>query len=289
VSSLTSAQQFKKHFTNGYRSQQTVTQILHKCGVYRERVDQIEKVILAQLLAAESSTNEQYMRYHHIYKFGEEWDEDAFVKGGNTFESLSEVIRLMNEFKGELAGFRLHRSFGVVHVNGTGLRNILEPIPEQGLAVSMKLLAAHAHEKCVAAGQQLSAAIKALEERPATTSAVENYKGLCESAERSLQQAEDLSYDLEDSWRLLAKHGFRISMEAQLQMDTFRTRRRDLEEKLPQAKAFLANLSPDVVVTVHDTHEDWSMTSTGMEDDEARMSPEDLQGEAAHEGIVPAP
>lgn len=292
VPPLASSNQFRKYLDQdiiNFQNFQHFEEILSSGGSFRRHTEKIEQLISEQLLAAEAGSNEQYMRYHHIYKFGQQWDEDACSKEVQTFESLSSQIRQMVEFKGELAGFRLHRSFGVVHVNGTGLRNILEPIPEQGLAVSMKLLAVHAHEKCVAAGQQLSAAIKALEERLATTSAVENYKGLCESAEPSLQQAEDLSYDLEDSWHLLAKHGFRISMEAQLQMDTFRTRRRDLEEKLTQAKAFLANLSPDVVVTVHDTHEDWSMTSTGMEDDEARMSPEDLQGEAAHEGIVPAP
>lgn len=278
VPSLTSSHQFKKHFASGYKNHQTVEEILQKCGMYKQRVDHIEEVIFEQLGAAEVSTNEQYMRYHHIYKFGEEWDENAFGREAHTFESLSGQIRLMSEFTGELAGFRLHRTCGVIHVNASGLRSMLEPIPERGLSATMRSLASLAHEKCVLTNQQLSTATKALDERCSTPQSVATYKVLCEATETQLLRSEEVMYNLEDAWRLLMKHGFRITAEDQLQLEVLRTRRRDLEEvKLPQAKAYLASLlmqqqqqnqsspppEPEIVVTLHasqgDTH-DWSLT-----------------------------
>jgi hypothetical protein len=228
------------------------------------------------------------MRYHHIFTFGDQWDEQSFMKQAHTFESLEAQIRQMNEFKSELAGFRLNRACGVIHVNGSGLRGSLEPIPERALAAMTRVFASMAREKGLSTSNQLSAVGKALEERPTTPPNYDVYKKVVDAAEAQLEASEKVSFDLEDAWRLLATQGFRASMDDQLQMDALRTRRSDLEHhKLPQARAYLATLpkDPQVFVTVNatktDVHE-WSLTCTsGVSGNELATLRMDLENEAS--------
>lgn len=269
VPALASSQQFKKYFLTELRQEQTVEKILNGCQAYRAQLQRIDKAISDQFCAAEAGASEAYMHYHHIYNFGERWDGDDFSRQVHTFESLSAQIQQMNDFKAELSSFRLNRAFGAIHVNGVGLRSTLEPVPEQALVVMMRSLASLAHQTCLTTTQQLTISIKSLDERPATPQSVENFEKLCGATHEQLERSSELKDDLEDAWRLLLKQGYRISMEDQLLVEVLRARRKDLEDKLTQARAYLANLDPDVVVTVSvnaleaDVHE-WSLTCTSV-------------------------
>merc|ERR1711908_108973 len=106
-----------------------------------------------------------------------------------------------------------------------------------------------------------------------------------------LERSEELKDDLEDAWRLLLKQGYRISMEDQLLVEVLRARRRDLEDKLTQARAYLTdlretNLDPDVVVTVSvnaleaDVHE-WPLTCTSMGGNEVASVNMDVEEEVS--------
>lgn len=286
--SLKSAYQVKNYVPLNQTASHTVEELLSKSGMYQNEVNHIENSVLEQLGAAEVSANEQYMRYHNIYKFGKEWNADAFAKEAQTLEGLSTQIRHMSELKEELKGFRLHRPSGIFMVHGAGLRGILEPIPEQGLAVMMRLSASIAHDKCILTSQQILTATKALDERPTSPETVKTYQVVCDSVEAQLLASEAVVDDLESTWRLLAKQGYRIAVEDQLQLDMLQKKRRSLDEvKLPQAKAYLANLppppaEPDIVVTVHASprgEHDWSLTCMGIGGDELATLRMDLQEE----------
>merc|ERR1719491_1073860 len=129
MSSLASSNQFKNQVPHLHQVQ-TAESILSSCPKYRQRTDHIRETIFNQLQAAEGGANEQYMRYYHIFKFGQDWDEDDFAKQAHTLESLSRQVHLLNEFKSELVGFRLHRVCGAIAVSGAELRSTLEPIYE---------------------------------------------------------------------------------------------------------------------------------------------------------------
>jgi len=289
--SLTTSNQFKNYIPCDLGSGQTVGEILNSCRTFKSRLGHIEDVIFEQLSAAQVSANEQYMRYYPIHLFGVEWDQDAFAKEAHTLESLSGKIRLMNEFQGELAGFRSTRTFGVISVNASGMKNVLEPLLENALVATMRSLALRSHQKCVLTSQQLTVGIKALDERPTSAQSVQTYGVLCDATGTLLLEADAAADGLESAWRLLVKQGFRVTSEDQLQMEVLRTRYRDLDEvKLPQAREYLANLppptppQPDVVVTVHvedREKQDWSMTRSGLPGAELSTLRMDLEGEAA--------
>lgn len=273
--SLASSAQFKNQLPHLHKVQ-TVESILSSCGKYQQQINHIQETIFEQLQAAEGGANELYMRYYHIFKFGEEWDEDAFANQEHTLESLSKQVQLMSEFKGDLVGFRLHRVFGAIAVNGTELRSSLEPIYERGLMVTMRMLSLLAHEKGAATNQQVITAIKALDERPHTPhtpQAVKSFSTVCETVDDQLAKAEMARGELESAWRLLTKQGFRVSVEDQLLLDQLQMRCLDLQEvKLPQAKAFLESLPPDVVVHLHtpgcDEVHGWPLSSNVMDGEE---------------------
>jgi hypothetical protein len=286
---LTSNSRLKDYVAADLRKGETVEDILCRCGVYKKEIDSIKDEILEQFGAAQVSASEQYMRYHRIFMFGEDWDEDDFARHLHTIDSLSSQIKHMNEFKSELVGFRLHRTSGIFMVHGAGLRGMLEAIPDQSLKVMMRLLTTLAHDKCVLTSQQISTTSKALDERPTTAQSMETFEGLCNAAEAKLLETEGLCDDLEAAYRFIMKHGHRISHDHALQMDFLQTRRRDLDEvKLPQARLHLqtmnesCNALPDVVVTIHASprgEHDWALTCNNMAGDELATLRMDLQEE----------
>merc|ERR1719199_146007 len=148
---LTSSKKFKNLIDDNVKGSafQTVEEVLNGCGLYRNEIGHIEDLIVDQMGAAEANANEQYMRYYRIYEFGEGWNERTYSSKAHTLESLSSQIRYMSDLKGDLAGFRMHRTSGAFMVHGAGLRSKLEPIPEQGLAVMMRLAGELAHDKSI--------------------------------------------------------------------------------------------------------------------------------------------
>lgn len=262
----------------------SVQHILDRSGAFKAHVGHIEEVILRQLEAAEANANEQYMRYYHVHQFGEEWNEDAFVNQPlrHTLESLSKEMGRMVDFKTELEGFRQHRACGIILVHAAGLRSRLERVPDQVLPVIKRLLASNALEKAKTTNEQLCVAMKALDEKPATCKAAETYKGVIEAVEAQLE--EGAVGEIEAAWRLLVKHGSRISLDGSMLLDSLRSKQEELLETiLPQAKSDLGAIWPSVVVTVHASprgERDWSLTCSGIGGDELAKLRMDLHDEA---------
>eukprot|EP00928_Gymnodinium_smaydae_P068050 TRINITY_DN5109_c0_g7_i1.p1 TRINITY_DN5109_c0_g7~~TRINITY_DN5109_c0_g7_i1.p1 ORF type:complete len:4115 (+),score=1184.64 TRINITY_DN5109_c0_g7_i1:176-12520(+) len=217
VQSFTSVRQYEQHMKT--MNTQSTSAILLKNRTYIHYTSMIWDLIGEAIDHMQVFATETYEQYRKIYRYGQDWDEVAFVDADPGYDELYDEMAKMRGFQEDLDKFKQHHVLGIISVDGKSLKSQLSPIPEAALNVMKRLLTNLCREKCQAAFQRYDVVNKALDNRPKELASFAQYYKMYQQVSDDRAEMEEMMEEVETVDSLMKEFNVKVSMDDQLLHD----------------------------------------------------------------------
>ncbi|CAJ1382663.1 unnamed protein product, partial [Effrenium voratum] len=226
---------------------QTVKDIMMKDRTYLGYQANIQDFITEAVEEAQANSNNTYERFRKIYEYGKVWDEDAFNEKEHNYDELSVQMDKMKWFQEELDTFRVSVIWGIILINGKGLKDKLSPIPEASLTCMKNCLLGLARIKCKECYSRYEQANRQLELREKDLSKFANYVKTYQSIQDDQEEMEDLMFEVEQMYSLLRDFKVRMPGDDEFFYEGLKDKESDFSnKKMLEANQFISEMKEEM-------------------------------------------
>eukprot|EP00927_Polykrikos_kofoidii_P028118 TRINITY_DN24605_c0_g1_i1.p1 TRINITY_DN24605_c0_g1~~TRINITY_DN24605_c0_g1_i1.p1 ORF type:complete len:845 (+),score=172.65 TRINITY_DN24605_c0_g1_i1:34-2568(+) len=192
------------------------------------------------LIEAQAFSELAYGPYSRIESYGKKWDPAAWASQAHTNAKLMQEMDLMAEFHEDLTNIRTQKKVGVLMMDARRLKADLNAVAETVLASIKPSLMLVSRSACVHACQTVDRAIFSLDRRPHEDADHGTYAANYEKMFGRQRAIREAAEEVRMMQKHLKKHGARLSMDDELQLETLQAKERDFVSRaLPEAAQFL--------------------------------------------------
>ncbi|CAK9043200.1 unnamed protein product [Durusdinium trenchii] len=234
------------------QNHQTVKDIMMKDRVYLGYQENIQDFITGAVEDAQANSNSTFERYRKIFEFGKAWDSAAFNEKEHNYDELSVQMDKMRWFQEELASFKIPLVWGIIVVNGQGLKDKLVPIPEAALTCMRNCLLGLARVKCKECYGRYDQANKQLDQREKDLSKFANYVKMYQTIQEDREEMEDLMFEVEQMYSLLRDFKVRMIDEDEFYYEGLKDKESDFaNKKMIEASHFISEMKEEMALETY--------------------------------------
>ncbi|CAK9112259.1 Protein transport protein Sec61 subunit alpha (Secretory 61 complex subunit alpha) [Durusdinium trenchii] len=247
IPSLLSEAHYAKHLVNGTANSQTVESILNNNWQFNHYTAAVRERIQADINTAQKFSDKHFELFRRIHDYGNSWDEKAYVAAA-TAQDLASEMSLMREFQTDLDKYKQHHHVGIIMINGSNLRESLQPVPKVGLAAMKRALEDIARKKCEVVKRRFDQANKVLDDRPKTLSGFADYIKAFNEIKLQEQELEEAREEVESIYQLLRQYHVRVGGTELENLEFLQAKGSEFtDKKLIEANAYIREKSDEQV------------------------------------------
>lgn len=239
IPSLLSEAHYAKHLTHAVANSQTVESILNNNWQFNHYTAAVRERIQADINTAQKFSDKHFEMFRRIHDYGNNWDEKAYVAAASA-QDLASEMSLMRDFQSDLDKYKQHHHVGIIMINGSNLRESLQPVPKEGLTAMKRGLEDIARKKCEVVKRRFDQANKALDVRPTSLTAFADYIKAFNEIKNLEPELEEAREEVESMYQLLRQYNVRVGGTELENLEFLQAKGSEFaERKLNEADAYI--------------------------------------------------